>query len=173
METVSSNVPASTVTTIYDQGVLYLLEPLALPNATKVQVQILPSETAAPPTDMAIHYLSRLRDTLSQLARPWSQDVIYQAYVNIFRNDLITLWQLSIAQQSRLCATLMLAIQAIHTAQLSAEQVATIRFILDKLEHTQLSQVDIDECYLKLLDAHLFLTPNLDDEAIQSYLDEI
>ena len=162
----------STVTTIYDQGVLYTLYPLDLPDTTRVQVQIMPYKSIVVPTSMQTRYLFRLRTTLAQLARPWTEDVIYQTYVNIFRNDLMTLWQLSLAQQSELCATLMLAIQSIHVEPLSTIQIDAVQFVLSKIGLSTLINADMAECHLKLIDAHLFLTASLDDDAIQSYLDE-
>jgi len=163
----------STVTTIYEQGQLYPLEPLLLPDTTKVQIQIIPYESMLVPTTMQAHYLSRLQNTLVQLARPWTQEMIYQAYVNIFRDDLVTLWQLSLGKQSELCATLMLAIQSIHIEPLSPVQVDVIGFVLDNIILDTLSEVEVAECHLKLLDAHLFLTASLDEEALQDYFDEL
>jgi len=163
----------STVTTIYEQGRLYPLDPLPLPDTTKVQVQIVPYESVTVPTAMQTHYLFRLRSTLMQLTRSWTQDMIYQAYVNIFRDDLMTLWQLSLGKQSELCATLMLAIQSIHIESLSPGQVDAIQFVLDKIGLDTLNEADMMQCHLKLLNVHLFLTASLDEEALQDYLDEL
>lgn len=71
-----------------------------------------------------------------------------------------------------LCAMLLLATQNPGVEKLSANQVDAIRFVLNKIEQEELTEPDIEASHEKLLEADLFLSFSLDQDALQSYLDE-
>ena len=165
----------STIATLDGQGGFSLLEPISMPKATKVQIQILPYDSPNQSTELKNQYFTRLENTLSQLTRPWKGEYLnltYQTIVRIFRNDLITLSELLPAKHSRLCAMIILAIQYLESERLSLTQASVIRSIFDKMRQRELSKTELDKCYLNLLDADFDMTMSLGDDVVQSYLDE-
>lgn len=67
---------------------------------------------------------------------------------------------------------LLLALQGAQIEALTLNQVAAIQFVLSKIEQAELTELEIESCHEKLLEATLFLSFSLDDNAIQSYVDE-
>ncbi len=137
-----------------------------------VQVHLSPDDSAGVEMATIQHYVARLRVALPRFAHQWSEKIVQQTYTNIFRDNLQTLWYLSPPTRRDLCAMVLLAIQNLGTEKLSTSQVDAIHFVLNKIEQEELTESDIDASHEKLLDADLFLSFSLDQDALQSYLDE-
>ena len=106
------------------------------------------------------------------MAQQWSEEIVQQTYTKIFRDDLQTLWYLCPATHRDLCAMLLLAIQNPRIEMLSANQAEAVHFVLNKIEQEELTETEIEACHEKLLEADLFLSFDLNNDALQSYLDE-
>lgn len=163
----------TTIPAIYEQGVFHPLEPLELPESTMVEVHLLANDHGSRvQTTTFQQYVIRLRAALPQLAKKWSEELVQQTFIKIFRDDLQTLWYLCPISHRDLCAMLLLAIQGDPKERLAAPQLAALQFVLNKLEQPELTEADVEECHEKLLAADLFLSFDLDNNALQSYLDE-
>lgn len=162
----------TTISAIYEQGVFHPLEPLELPEATLVQVHLPPDNSASVEMATIQQYVARLRTALPQLAKQWTEKIVQQTYTNIFRDNLQTLWYLCPPLHRDLCAMLLLAIQNLGGEKLSASQIDAIHFVLNKIEQEELTELDMEASHERLLEADLFLSFSLDQDALQSYLDE-
>lgn len=162
----------TTISAIYEQGAFHLLEPLELPESTMVQVHVLTKDDPTIPTSVFQQYVTRLRSALPQLARKWSEEIVHQTFIKLFRDNLQTLWYLSPSTHRDLCAMLILATQNLPLEGLSIAQIEAIRFVLNKIEQEELTELAMAECHEKLLEADLFLSFDLDNDALKSYLDE-
>lgn len=166
-----------TVSAIYAAGSLQLLEPLALPESTKVQVQIFNSETdvasAYQPVDSFRHCLGNIHHLLTQVEQHWSVDLVHQTLPRLLNNELRTLWYLCALPQRKLCAMLELSAKQLDAAQLTVEQLAALRFGLDMLEKDALTELDLKICRRKLVDVGLPPRFTLNDAVVQSYVDEL
>lgn len=162
----------TTISAIYEQGVFHPLEPLELPEATLVQVHLPPDDHANAAMVTIRQYVARLRAALPRFAQQWSEKIVQQTYTNIFRDNVQTLWYLSPPLRRDLCAMVLLAIQNLGTEKLSASQVEALHFVLNKIEQEEVTEADIDASHEKLLEADLFLSFSLAQDALQSYLDE-
>ena len=167
----------TTVSAIYEAGSLQLLEPLALPDATRVQVQVfdvaMEAEHGYRQAEAFHHCLVNLRHLLIQTEQHWSVDLVRQALPHLLRNELKTLWYLCVPTQRKLCAMLELAAKQLDETQLTVEQVGAFRFVLDLLEQAELTEVDLNISRKRLIAVGLPPRFTLDQAVVQSYVDEL
>ena len=82
----------TTVSAIYEAGSLQLLEPVALPESAKVQVQIVNGEMGTKETyrqaDSFRHCLDNIHHLLTQVEQHWSVDLVRQTLPRILHNEL-------------------------------------------------------------------------------------
>ncbi|MEZ4862200.1 MAG: antitoxin family protein [Caldilineaceae bacterium] len=166
-----------TVSAIYAAGALQLLEPVALPEAAKVQVQIFDRE-AEPEigyrqTDSFRHCISNLRHLLTQVERHWAVDEARQTLPRVLRSELKTLWHLCEPPQRKLCAMLELSAKHLDEAQITHEQIAAFQFALEQLEKDPITEIDLKTCRQQLIAVGLPPRFTLGDEVVQTYVDEI
>ena len=162
-----------TIPAIYKQGAFYPFESVSLPELAQVQVQIHPENTTDHPTNTSHEYIAKLHHALPQLGQSWTEDAVRQVFAKLFQDNLLALWYLCQPEQRELCTMLILATQGIQSVQLTEEQVDGLRFVLNRMKQESLSELDIDQCHEHLIAVDLYLSFSLDEDAIQSYLDEL
>ena len=166
-----------TVSAIYAAGSLQLLEPVILPESTKVQVQIVHPEigsvTSYRQADSFRHCLANIHHLLNRAEANWSIDLVRQTLPNILRNDLKTLWDLCDYPQRKLCAMLELSAKHLDEKRLSLEQVAVLRAGLDLLEQDDISEPELKKYRRRLVEVGLPPTFILEQSVVQSYVDEL
>ncbi|MEZ4711937.1 MAG: antitoxin family protein [Caldilineaceae bacterium] len=165
-----------TVSAIYAAGSLQLLEPLGLPDATKVQVQVIEPEAAVDngfqQADAFRHCLVNIRHLLAETEQQWAVELIREALPHILHNELRTLWYLCAPPQRKVCAMLELSAKHLDATQMTLDQLAAFRLGLDLLERGELTDSDLKSCRRALIDVGLPPRLTLGDELIQSYVDE-
>lgn len=158
----------STISAIYQHGVFRPLEQLTLPEATRVQIQLLlPKQHNA--------FQRRLMNLYALLLDRAENGAINndaQLFPQILQSDLKMLWYLCKPTQRDFCAMLELAALHLDGEQLTAEQVTAFQFGLERLEQEQVTKNDFDHCYEMLVAAGLPPSFSFDDETVKSLLDE-
>lgn len=158
----------STVAAIYQRGVFRPLEPLTLPESTKVQIQVLsPQHITAFQRRLMI-----IRELLMELEETLGNRADQKIFPQILQADLKMLWHLCQPIQREFCAMLELSAVHLDASNLTSVQIAAFRFGLDLLEQDTITKTDIDRCYDLLVDAGLPPSFSYDKETVQSYLDE-
>lgn len=155
---------ATTIAAIYEKGTLYLLEPLLLPESSRVQVSI--DGDGEQCSDSFHQYLRRTKNALLRLKKQWSEKFIYETIVKLFQDELLALSQLCPESHSDLCAMLILATQRISDAPLTAEQIEVAQSVLDRLAQENVTESDLEESHLSILSAGLYFAINLDDDSL-------
>lgn len=160
------------VAAVYERGALRLLDPLPLPEASTVHVQIL-TPWIDDQTEAFVRQLTRLHALLNKMEDAWESDLVRVVFIQLLQTDLQTLWHLAQPQQQTLCSLLQLATVRLRPEQLTHDQMAALRFTLNRLAQAPFSEADIQECHVRLLDAHFPAAFTFSPEVVQSYLDEL
>lgn len=161
----------TTVAAIYEQGALRLLNPLSLPESSRVQVQIL-TQSADLQAEAFARQLLSLYQLLSTLEDEWENDLMREAVLQLLQADLRTLWHLTQSPARVLCAMLQLAAGHLQTATLAHAQIEAIRFVLDRLTDLAVTEAKIRLCHERLTAVGLPPSFAFPAEMIQSYGDE-
>lgn len=164
-----------TVSAIYEAGSLQLLEPVELPNATPVQVQISTNrvEHGYRQRDSFQRCLTNLHALLNRTEAHWAVDLVRESFPGILRNELHTLWSLSEPPQRKLCAMLQLAAKQVDEAQVTVTQLAVLRTGFALLEQDDLTELALKNYRRQLIEAGLPPRFTLADTVIQRYVDEL
>ena len=161
----------ATVSAVYEQGALHLVQPLKLPERSQVWVQVLSDHTDEQEISFK-RYLATVRRLMVSLEQNWSSHLVRQLFPKLLQDDLRTLSRLAQPPQSELCSMLFLAVTHICTDKITKEQMAAIYFALDLLEQETLTNADLDACDECLTALDLPASFALDAETVQSYLEE-
>lgn len=157
---------------VYEHGSLRLLEPVDLAESSQVQVQIL-----APEGDLQTvafrRLLASMRQLLDNAEEAGATELVRATVLRMLRDDLQLLWKLSQEPQSDLCSLLQLALARLQPAQATRTQLAVIRSTLDLLAEPTLNEADVHASHEHFIAAGFPPAFSLDDEAIQSYVDEL
>lgn len=164
-----------TVSAIYEAGSLQLLEPLELPDATRVQVQVSNSlfENGYRQDDSYQRCLANLRALLNKTEAHWAMDLVRESFPRILRNELHTLWSLSEPPQRKLCAMLQLSAKQLDEARVTLAQLALLRTGITLLEQDDLPELALKSYRRQLIEAGLPPRFTLEDAVVQRYVDEL
>lgn len=165
----------TTVAAIYERGALYLRSPIQLPDATEVQVQIVTPAINAKtnsPVDSFLPHLTHIHHLLDAVELNWVSDLTRTLFPQLLQTNLHTLWHLVQPPRRTLCTLLLLSAGHLQPDNLTHEQIAAIRFTLDRLVAPTFSEVDIDQSREHLISAGLPSSFAFPPAMIQSYLDE-
>lgn len=160
-----------TLSAVYEHGSLRLLDPVDLVESSPVQLQIL-----APKGDFRTlafkRQLARTQELLLTYEKEQEGDLVRTVFLQILQTDLHTLWHLMQPPRRILCTLLLLSADHLQPAAITHEQIAAIRFVLDRLATLTFAETDIDLCREHLISAGLPSSFAFPPEMIQSYLDE-
>lgn len=162
---------STTVAAVYERGALRLLDPIPLPEASKVQVQILTS-AIDDQTEMFLRHLAHIHKLLNNVEAAWESDLVRTVFVELLPPQFHTLWYLAQPPRRTLCTLLLLSVRHLQPATLTHEQIAALRFALERLAAYTFTAADIDGSREQLLNAGLPSSFAFPPEMIQSYLDE-
>lgn len=166
----------ATIAAIYQQGVLRPLEPLTLPEATNVQIQVLAPEylreNYKPSFNAFEHRLRIIYDLLTQAEENWGNVSEREVFPQILQQDLKSLWYLSPLSHRDFCAMLELSAMHLDSHDLNLEQIRAFRFGLRIIEQDEITENDMDLSHDHLIDAGLPPSFSFDEATVQSYLDE-
>ena len=161
-----------TLSAVYEHGSLRLLDPVDLAESSPVQVQILP-----PKGDFRTlafkRQLARTQELLLTYEKEQESDLVRRVFLQILQTDLHTLWHLMQPPRRMLCTMLLLSARHLQPDTISPEQIAAIRFVLDRLATPTFAETDIDLCRERLISAGLPSSFAFPPAVIQSYLDEL
>lgn len=166
-----------TLPAIYEHGILRPLEPLVLPEASRVRVQILNDERDEREASYQ-RALADLRRFLTAVEQDWSNPLVQQVFAQRLETDVRALWRLAHPAVRELCGMLVLASTQVYPAQTSQEQVRVFLFGLSLLEialleRQPLTDADLDACYEQFTRVGLPPSLSLNEKVVQSYLDEL
>ena len=162
---------STTVAAIYERGALRLLNPVALPESSRVQVQIL-TQSADDQAEAFTRQLRTLYQLLSMVEGEWENDLLRDAFLPLLQADLRALWHLAQPPVRVLCAMLQLAVGHLQTATLAHAQIEAIRFVLDQLTNLAVTETEIRLCHEHLTAVGLPPSFAFPAEMIHSYGDE-
>lgn len=162
---------------IYEHGILRPLEPLVLPEASQVRVQILNGET----DEQEAAYqraLGELQRFLLTVEQNWANPLVQQVFVQRIETNLRALWRLADPDVRELCGMLVMAsvqVQPEQTPQAQLQAFLVGVGLLEKasLDKYPLTDNDLDRCYDQLTLAGLPPSLSLPEKVVQSYLDEL
>lgn len=166
----------SSISAIYQQGVLCPLEPLALPESANVQIQVISPEyfiISRPRYSNAFQRrLVIIHELLAEIEENWENESDQEIFPQILQIDLKLLWHLCQTSHREFCAMLELSAMHLEPNELTLEQVAAFRLGLGIIEQEVIAQKDMDHIHDLLIDAGLPPSFSFDHATVQSYLDE-
>lgn len=163
---------STTVAAVYEQGALHLLDPISLPEASKVHVQIL-TQDVDDQTENFLHYLAHVHNLLNKVVDGWESDLVRTVFVELLRPRLHSLWYLAQPPRRTLCTLLLLSASHLEPDTLTHKQIEALQFVLDRLASSTFTEAAIDDSREQLIDAGLPTSFAFPSEMTQSYLDEL
>lgn len=161
-----------TLPVIYEQGILRPLEPLALPESSRITVQILGQE----PAEYALSFqraLADLRRLLQSVEQNWSNALVRQVFVQLIEPQLRTLWRFAPPLLSELGGMLVLAATHLDAQRLTQEQLQALRVGVSLLAHPTVTDTELDEWQDRCILAGIPPALTFPEAMVQSYIDEL
>lgn len=161
-----------TLPVIYEQGILRPLEPLTLPESSRMTVQILGEEL----DEYALSFqraLADLQRLLQSVEQNWSNALVRQVFIQLIEPQLRTLWRFAPPSLSELCGLLVLAASHVDAKQLTLEQLQALHFGLSLLTRPTVTDVDLDELQDRCILAGIPPALTFPTAMVQSYIDEL
>lgn len=153
----------STVAAIYQRGVFRPLEPLTLPESTKVQIQVLSSQNVT----AFQRRLLIIRDLLTELKETLGNSADQKIFLQILQADLKMLWHLCQPVQREFCAMLELSAMHLNANNVTLAQIAAFRFGLEIIGQDEITKTEIDRYHDLLIDADLLLSFRFDQKTAE------
>lgn len=114
-----------------------------------------------------------LQQWLERVEQQWDNQTIRAACIKAWQDNIESLWNIAPEPLKGLCAALILSIRQLHIDRLTTEQISALNYCVRLIRNSAPTDAEFGEAHHLLATSGIAPMVSLEEETIQSYLDEL